>query len=63
MRIRWLRSIFFDKLDPVFVGRPDVIVCVGFKFIGRRLAIIQVKFTVDDFEGLWVYTGSLAGRR
>ena len=48
---------------PVGIGFLNVFRCVGLELFGRFGAKVEIEFTVDNFECLWIYTGSLAGRR
>ena len=48
---------------PVGIGLLNVFRCVGLELFGRFGAKVEIEFTVDNFECLWIYTGSLAGRR
>jgi hypothetical protein len=53
----------FDQFLPVGIGFLNVFRCVGLEFFGRIGVPVEVEFAVDNLEGLWIYTGSLAGRR
>ena len=47
---------------PIRVCLFDIVLRLGFKFFGRLGVPVEIEFTVDDFECLRIYTGSLAGR-
>ena len=51
-----------DQFIPIGIGLMNVFGCVGLEFFGGFVIPVEIEFTVDNFEGLWIYTGSLAGR-